>query len=213
MLDIQSKLNEKLGQDWKSKKHDFRLAIAVETVEFIDHLPWKWWKAYRGPVNLEQARMELVDIWHFLLSMLLSLEEDVLEKTLEALAEHISIYDDKSMFSVDNVMNIIPQAKEFLGNSLGVSETVLPVYLYHLCLGFGLTFKDLYLQYVGKSVLNQFRWNNGYGDTYIKQWFGQEDNQYLSEVLCAIQENVPQEGLEGFIYSVLQDQYDEVLKW
>lgn len=53
-----------------------------------------------------------------------------------------------------------------------------------LCDAVGLSFLDLYFQYVGKAALNRFRWNNGYADgTYVKIWDGREDNEWLTEIL------------------------------
>lgn len=39
--------------------------------------------------------------------------------------------------------------------------------------------------YLGKAALNRFRWSNGYGSEYIKEWDGREDNEYLSEIIEA----------------------------
>ena len=39
--------------------------------------------------------------------------------------------------------------------------------------------------YLGKAALNRFRWSNGYGSEYIKEWDGREDNEYLSEIIKA----------------------------
>ncbi|RKG72059.1 dUTP diphosphatase, partial [Corallococcus sp. CA049B] len=41
-------------------------AVLVETTEAMDHHGWKWWS--KQTMNLEQLRIELIDIWHFALS-------------------------------------------------------------------------------------------------------------------------------------------------
>ena len=48
----------------------------------------------------------------------------------------------------------------------------------------GLDFTELYSSYVGKNVLNMFRQDKGYKEgTYIKNWGGKEDNEWLIEVM------------------------------
>ena len=56
------------------------------TVELLDHFGWKWWKLQPG--DLDQVRLELVDIWHFGLSDLLrdDLALDVLAAALAQLS-------------------------------------------------------------------------------------------------------------------------------
>ena len=66
MMDIQNELNCQLNPDWRYKGWNFRLAANVEMVEAIEHYGWKWWKHQEADIN--QVKMEMVDIFHFLLS-------------------------------------------------------------------------------------------------------------------------------------------------
>jgi hypothetical protein len=48
--------------------------------------------------------------------------------------------------------------------------------------------------YIAKRVLNDFRWDNGYTTGgYTKNWFGQEDNDVMLDIL----ENTPNLTKEG----------------
>ncbi len=48
----------------------------------------------------------------------------------------------------------------------------------------GFTMEDVYLLYIGKNCLNQFRQDYGYKDgSYIKVWDGKEDNVFMQSVL------------------------------
>ena len=48
----------------------------------------------------------------------------------------------------------------------------------------GLNLHSLYLLYIGKNILNQFRQDNGYKEgTYIKTWDGEEDNVWMQKIL------------------------------
>jgi hypothetical protein len=52
------------------------------------------------------------------------------------------------------------------------------------------TFEDLYVGYISKNVLNTFRQDNGYQTgTYIKNWDGVEDNEYLISLALKLDPN------------------------
>ena len=49
-----------------------------------------------------------------------------------------------------------------------------------------LSWDQLHVMYVAKNVLNVFRQAHGYKDgTYIKFWYGKEDNVVLTDLLTA----------------------------
>src|SRR5512145_1428940 len=66
MLKMQDGMNSKVNPEWVSAKNNWHRAIQVEGVEAIEHHGWKWWK--KQDSDMAQLRMELVDIWHFILS-------------------------------------------------------------------------------------------------------------------------------------------------
>lgn len=66
MADIQCRLNAELDPDWKERGWNFRLALIVEVGEFAEHTGYKWWKDQKP--DKSQAQLELVDMWHFILS-------------------------------------------------------------------------------------------------------------------------------------------------
>jgi hypothetical protein len=50
-----------------------------------------------------------------------------------------------------------------------------------------MTWDQVYVQYVSKNVLNIFRQEHGYKDgSYVKEWFGQEDNVHLVEIAASL---------------------------
>ena len=69
MLRLQDETNRRLAEDWKQRDWSFKLAAKVEAAELADHLSYKWWRLKKP--DMPQARMEVVDIWHFVLSDLL----------------------------------------------------------------------------------------------------------------------------------------------
>jgi len=73
----------------------------------------------------------------------------------------------------------------------------------------GLSFDDLYLQYIGKNTLNRFRQHNGYKDgSYIKIWDGLEDNEVLFQILADI--SAPITNTSEHIYNTLAIRYQTV---
>ncbi|MFT5164606.1 MAG: dimeric dUTPase (all-alpha-NTP-PPase superfamily), partial [Alteromonadaceae bacterium] len=69
MLKLQDQMNAKVNPDWLAVKSPFLRAVVIEASEAIEHHGWKWWK--KQECDLEQLQMELVDIWHFVLSAVL----------------------------------------------------------------------------------------------------------------------------------------------
>lgn len=145
--------------------------IRQEASEAIDSLNWKHWKDLDKPDNVDNLRIELVDIFHFILSGIL---EDIKSSDM--------------YFGY-----LIPEYK----NSSPVIETLEKFYtareLYEYCTIFGsilnsselnFSFDDMYKLFLGKNTLNIFRQKNGYSDgTYKKQWGEVEDNEAMMSLL------------------------------
>ena len=75
MFKLQCQLNEELVPNWLERNLRFENAIIVEVAELIDCLGYKWWK--HQEIDEANARVEIVDIWHFVMSYVL--REDVLD--------------------------------------------------------------------------------------------------------------------------------------
>ena len=65
VIDLQNEFNNVINPEWRNAEYDFDTAIWVEAVELIDSFHWAWWKD--GVDNLANAKVEVVDILHFLL--------------------------------------------------------------------------------------------------------------------------------------------------
>ena len=62
MAQMQDSHNREVHPQWREQGFDYYRAIWVECAELLDHYGWKWWK-HTVP-DLDQSRLELVDIWH-----------------------------------------------------------------------------------------------------------------------------------------------------
>lgn len=70
VIALQNQLNQQVAPDWAQRNFAWDTAILVETAELIDSFAWKWWKA--GTSDLANAKVEVVDIFHFLISAVLA---------------------------------------------------------------------------------------------------------------------------------------------
>lgn len=74
---LQKALNGRIGVDTDKVQGDpeeqvkwllnYARAIQQEAAELTDSVPWKWWAKYQK-IDLENARVEVVDLMHFVVS-------------------------------------------------------------------------------------------------------------------------------------------------
>ena len=73
---MQESLNARIGVHTKSMSEEdqtkwilnYTRAMGQEMAELIDSVPWKWWAKYQR-FDAQNARVEVVDLFHFLISM------------------------------------------------------------------------------------------------------------------------------------------------
>lgn len=173
MLDLQNSMNTKVNSEWHAQGYEWYRAIWVECAELMDHYGWKWWK--KQSPDTEQVALELIDIWHFGLSILLQ-SGAPRETLIEQLQTQLKIHTDENDFRLD--------LERFAAATLSDRQFHIDLFG-RLMAGVNMSFDQLYRGYVGKNVLNFFRQDHGYKDgSYRKHWHdGREDNEHLVEVL------------------------------
>lgn len=75
IFQLQEGLNKRIGVDTTSLTPEEKIqwvlnytrAMQQETAELIDSVPWKWWAKYQE-FDEQNARVEVVDLFHFLIS-------------------------------------------------------------------------------------------------------------------------------------------------
>ena len=194
MLDLQNKINEKVHPHWREQNFEGYRAIWVECAELLDHYGWKWWK--KQSPNQAQIELELVDIWHFGLSILLSNYD--IEKSISLISEGMIDQRGSGKFR-ENL-------EDFTSNTLQTRSFDLKRFN-QVMNDVGLTFEKLYVSYISKNVLNSFRQDKGYqAGTYIKDWGGIEDNEYLIRIASKM--DPKSENFSSELYTLMEKEYE-----
>lgn len=189
MIEMQESMNLKVHADWRSQEFNWHRAIWLEAAEALEHCDWKWWK--KGATDTEQLKMELVDIWHFILS---------------AHAQRGTVpqsYKPEDRPEADVKICIESLALCALNNYTDSMTRAFFSCLYAI----DMSFDELFQLYVGKNVLNMFRQDNGYkSGTYSKVWGDLEDNQHLTKILAYLDSEA--DNYQKTIYETLQRSYN-----
>ena len=204
MAKMQDEHNCLVHSQWREQCYDYYRAIWVECAELLDHFGWKWWK-HQSP-DMEQSRLELVDIWHFGLSELIR-DDAPLDQTLAALvALPVRPTGSDSEPQAAVAAEAFRGAVEALaGQTLQAKAFPLPEFVAALA-ALPMTYAELFELYIGKNVLNRFRQTHGYKEgTYRKLWAGREDNEHLMEVLAEVPVSTPE--YVDTLYSRLEARY------
>jgi dimeric dUTPase (all-alpha-NTP-PPase superfamily) len=198
MLQLQDQLNRHINPEWLQANNEWYRAIWLESAELMEHYGWKWWKAQEH--DIEQIRLELIDIWHFGLSAELVARGG----NHDVAAENMLAQLNADMAAESDFRNNV-DALAF--HALKNRSLNMPAFL-ALMADAGSDFDDLYRIYVGKNVLNRFRQDHGYKEgSYIKNWQGREDNEHLAELSAEL--NADASDFEQQIYTGLAQRYPQ----
>jgi len=215
MLQLQEELNRKINENWREirTKEDFARATWIECAELVDSLPWKWWK--KQEANMENVQIEVVDIWHFVMSFILldypvesAIESEGIKMFVKGLNEDFKDID----IDGEKINHYLGETDRY-GKIIYLTERVAEGFLKQEekegCFFFGLLVRNtismerLYLLYIGKNILNHIRQEKGYNSgNYTKQINGMEDNHYLFQL---VQKISSKEELEEKIRQLFKD--------
>lgn len=198
MLGMQDKMNQKVHADWITQGFEWYRAIWIECGELVEHYGYKWWK--QQVPDMDQVKLEVIDIWHFGMSALFTESE-----TAEELAELM----EKQLVGYQYHGQGVREATEALALHTLESKSFSVSLFWDLMNAVEMDFDQLYSQYVGKNVLNFFRQDNGYKDgSYIKQWQGREDNEHLVDILAELDSSAA--NYSDTVYQLLQQRYQSL---
>jgi dimeric dUTPase (all-alpha-NTP-PPase superfamily) len=206
MLKLQQQLNDATnGEGWENgvtrqgKVIDWRRCIWLECAELIESYPWKHWKHIDAQPDYENIAIEIVDIWHFIMSEALRVYKvdnlgDITQLTsdIEAL-KNFTLFTDEANKEREDIYTQMQKVESFVSTLFNHSSilTVISEFL-TIATNANLHLNRLYALYIGKNILNQFRQDHGYKEgTYMKVWNGKEDNVVMQKILNEQSEITP----------------------
>ncbi|MDR1555082.1 MAG: dUTP diphosphatase [Campylobacteraceae bacterium] len=222
MFELQQSLNDDTnGTGWErgyTKTNNiinWRRCIYMECAELVDSFNWKHWKDLNKPIDWENVRVEIVDIWHFIMSLLLEHYKlnnlgsiDTIVSDIENTKGFKEFCNEPFKTDGVNSFEIINDIETLINKSTNKDLTIFDPMLtgyFALSLKCGVNLHHLYSYYIAKNVLNRFRQNHGYKDgTYRKIWNGKEDNVVMLEILTKHKNLTIDE-----IYSKLENLYKQ----
>ena len=215
MFLLQKELNDSTnGKNWElgankfGKEINWLRCIHMEAAELIDSTPWKHWKNINAGADMGNIHVELVDIWHFLMSYIL--QETNIPKAVSLVNAHC-IYEASKEIVIKDMIN---ETEKLSYTALAIQTGNMPSFsgierfieqFFRCCKVSGLSFNWMQKLYIGKNCLNQFRQDHGYKEgSYIKIWNGQEDNVVMVEIL----ESMNDVSFD-ILYSQLKESYNK----
>lgn len=193
------------GEEWcegitkEGRIISWERCMVMEATELMESFPWKHWKSLDAKPDIQNAKIELVDIFHFLIS--LHMEDDykssndidrIVEDVMGTTSTIRVVNDDAFDISNLDIGSILTDIDYFVytvnkySYDNGIIADVYEAF-FDICDSLNLSLEDLYRLYIGKNCLNTFRQNHGYKQgTYVKIWDGREDNVVMEEILNTI---------------------------
>ena len=220
MLELQQELNDATnGLGWEAgltknnKKIDWRRCIYLEAAELVESYPWKHWKNIDASPDYANIKIEIVDIWHFVMSEALRIYKVENLGSIEDIANTViemQGFDDFSKATKGEQLDSYSEIElvEEIIKTLFCNSDINALVISFLTMSSKLNLKlpELYELYIGKNILNKFRQSHGYKDgSYIKEWKGKEDNVVMQEILASKSDITPEA-----LYAALEEAYPKV---
>lgn len=210
VLKLQDSFNKVVNPNWQKSGYPFYRAAWLELAEFIEHIgTWKWWKK-STPGDREQAVLELVDVFHFVLS-----DAIIHRRNAETIIGAYRVAEGRKNKAPKNqdeyVFDEVEAFVEMMLTSVRTGSGIPLSSFFDVVVAYGVSYEELIAKYIGKNVLNKFRQDHGYkAGTYVKTWDSadNEDNFYLVKFRDDLGSSLTFDRL----YDELRLKYQEVLE-
>lgn len=197
MIRLQLLHNRDVHPSWDTQGYPFYRAIWTECSELLDHFGWKWWK--HQETDIEQVKLEIVDIWHFGLSMIIIEDRSISQVAMEMTDLQSSCDEMDFREAVESLARGALEGSFTINCFMNVLNAT------------PMTLNELYGIYKGKHVLNRFRQANGYKEgSYRKDWNGREDNVHLAAIVRKL--NAFSDDFQSTLEQALTDSYLKALE-
>lgn len=192
----QDELNAAVVNEWRTNPSvKFHLAIYAEMGELLDSHPFEWWKkTYFKQIDLLNIRIELIDIFHFYLSLSMKLigddkTQEIIEEITEEKISSGNLEYDFERYLEDFMLSVGKIVETTRVPVFGAEGIALKYQRLHniISIGFINLFEafyqtgmesedDIFNLYILKNSLNLVRKENGYKEgTYMKLWTKNEN--------------------------------------
>ncbi len=177
IVQLQKDFNSRVAPGWEKdtnqEKFNYWMAIMDETVEVLGSKHWKWWKDTdrMNAVDWDNVQVELIDLFHFILSIALQYKmQDTLFMQLAAF-EKISKGEGNISISIKDTKFFDDFWQQFLmavwQKNLALAVVKWTEFFYRS----GGTYLTLARDYFIKNALNHIRQEFGYSrGQYSKMW-------------------------------------------
>lgn len=207
MFELQQKLNDATnGLIWtegatkEGRQISWLRCIYMEAAEAIDSFNWKHWKDIEGEPDLDNAKVELVDIWHFIMSEAIHFGDTQFAEAYEEMVPEREINAEMTVEILEKIVAVSASANVDKAQN-GLYE-ITGLFFQALAM-MGMNVPELYKRYLVKNQLNTFRQDNGYKEgSYVKLWGGVEDNVVAFQLMEAQPDLTPEQ-----LYKKLQEVY------
>jgi len=181
MFKLQNELNNHTnGEMWvdgltkENRQISWYRCIYMEAAEAIDSFNWKHWKNINVEPDWANIKVELVDIWHFIMSEAIRVDDQSYANQYEEIDAAEDLDSEVLLQTLEKILVLSAQAK--IENSDNAIRETIDLFFIALS-RIGMDTSELYKRYLVKNQLNTFRQKNGYKDgSYIKIWGSVEDN-------------------------------------
>lgn len=209
MFDLQQKLNDETnGEIWtegatkEGRQISWLRCIYMEAAEALDSFNWKHWKDIDSEPDLENAKVELVDIWHFLMSEAIHFGDTGFMQAYAQIEANKDIDPEKLIEIFENMIAVA--ATGCIDKEKNVLYELTALF-FNAMQNIGMELVDLYKIYLAKNQLNIFRQDHGYKDgNYQKMWGGVEDNKIALNIMEEHPNFTPKQ-----LYAKLKEEYKQ----
>ena len=183
MLDLQDELNSKTcGENWtlgkttEGRKINWKRYMRMELFELIDSSDkFKHWKNLDSDVDFDNIKMKVFDVWHLLMSEALtelSISAIILMYSYSVINNDYVVAKELDYFDIVDIADNMIEST--YSDKVGSMSNMFYNF-FKLLASVGMSFKDLYKQYIVKNVIDTFIQDDGYKQGTYKEFIDNDN--------------------------------------
>lgn len=233
-LNKQNELNNSINSNWIVVKNPQHRAMWTEAAEMAESFYWYWWKDVNKEPDVENIKVEVIDIFHFLLSDYIQTFKNIediasyFNSRLHHLAkfqdEYKSLVKERALSKAKEKEIILTVIDEFVSQAANKKSGPVSAILFYKLMAYSeITLEELFKKYFGKCTLNKFRQDKNYKkakynmsnykeDGYLKEWKeNTEDNVFMLSIIEKLNIDTDINIFMEKLYKELNSIYEEAI--